>query len=106
MQASLKSNDIIILRMYISKYLSLALDPKMLFLHYSATTVSGTILLPAQGGTTCWRVLLAMVLMIDPLSSLRTQLVQNSGKIIIYLCNLTPYLTLYVFNWDLDPGLQ
>ncbi len=73
---------------------------------YSTTTVSGTILFPAQGSTTCWRVLLAMVLMIDPLSSLRTQLVQKSGKIITYLRNLTPYLTLYVFNWALDPGLQ
>ncbi len=31
----IKSNDIIILRMYISKYLSLALDPEMLFLHYN-----------------------------------------------------------------------
>ena len=63
-------------------------------------------MLPAQGSTACWRVPLAMVLMIDPLSSLRTQLVQHSGEIIIYLLNLTPYLTLYVFNWAPDPGLK
>ncbi len=62
--------------MYIT---TLTMYPKerTLFLidNYGATTLSSNILCTAQGGTTYWRVPLVVVLMIDPLSSLRAQLV-------------------------------